>query len=339
MVKIRSIDISPSLLNSSCLWASDIEQLRELYTSPYTGAVTTRTATLHGYKEGESNAVAFSADRFSSLNSYGYSPHPLSRYLDWLCALLIDLPVPTTRTTRKPIILSITASNADDLSEMLTQVQECRTRLRQAPPDEQLSDRSSLLAIELNTSCPNIPSAPPPSYHLPSLRPLLAALGGAARADPSLTIGLKLPPYPDVTRVKEVVDCIAEYTDADGRNPFAFVTCTNTLGGSLFFSNQISSSPQSHVSSASTFALPPGLGGLGGAQLHPIALGTVFAFSRALEAHSDLAVRAIKIIGVGGVTDRAAATRMRSAGASAVACATLLGREGVKAFEILSEES
>ena len=44
----------------------------------------------------------------------------------------------------------------------------------------------------------------------------------------------------------------------------------------------------------------------------------------------------IIIIGVGGVTTPAAVSRMRKAGAQVVACATLLGRMGVRAFEILS---
>lgn len=57
MVKINSIDISPPLINSSCAWSSDLKQLQELYDSPYTGAVTTRTATNDGFKEDESHTV------------------------------------------------------------------------------------------------------------------------------------------------------------------------------------------------------------------------------------------------------------------------------------------
>lgn len=335
MVKIHTVEIIPPLLNSSCLWASDLEQLRALYDSPHTGAVTTRTATLHGFKENSANAVVFSADQYTTLNSYGYSPHPLAQYLEW-----IDTLLSTASSRRKPIILSITASNPVDLGQMLTHVQSLRRRLREViPPDETFPDSSALLAIELNTSCPNIPSAPPPSYHLPSLRPHLTILADAAREDPSLTIGLKLPPYPDVARVTEVVNCLSEYTfeAEDPRNPFAFVTCTNTLGGSLLFTDQVDSNYISTGDNVPAFAVPPAIGGLGGIQMHPSALGTVLAFSRALAAHGDPAVRNIKVIGVGGVTVRAAARRMRAAGASAVACATLLGREGVRAFEILTE--
>ncbi|KAI0733914.1 hypothetical protein C8Q72DRAFT_880629 [Fomitopsis betulina] len=181
---------------------------------------------------------------------------------------------------------------------------------------------SKCLAIELNTSCPNIPS-----YDLPSLRPHLDVLAAAACETPSLTIGLKLPPYPDVTRIHEVVDCLAECTihEPEGdRNPFAFLTCTNTLGGSVLFAGEIDAAsacpPLPTDLTPTAFALPTAVGGLGGERLHAIALGTVLGFTRALAAQSSPAVQAIKVIGVGGVKNRASADRMRAAGAIAVAC-------------------
>lgn len=57
MVRVNSLEISPPLLNASCAWASEYNQLRELYDCPYTGAITTRTATLNGYGEDETNTV------------------------------------------------------------------------------------------------------------------------------------------------------------------------------------------------------------------------------------------------------------------------------------------
>lgn len=267
------------------------------------------------------------------MNSYGYSPHPLAQYLEWVRELITSSPISTSQHHAKPVILSITASEPGVLAQMVQDIQVARDSLR----TEALSKS---LAIELNTSCPNIPSAPPPSYDLPSLRPHLDVLAAAARADPSLTIGLKLPPYPDVTRIHEVVDCLAECTihEPEGdRNPFAFLTCTNTLGGSVLFAGEIdaaSACPPLPTDLAPTaFALPTAVGGLGGERLHAIALGTVLGFTRALAAHSSPAVQAIKVIGVGGVEDRASADRMRAAGAIAVACATALGREGVEVFE------
>lgn len=57
MVKIHTLNIEPAVVNASCAWASDYEQLRELYESAYTGAVITRTATFNGFSEDSSNTV------------------------------------------------------------------------------------------------------------------------------------------------------------------------------------------------------------------------------------------------------------------------------------------
>jgi dihydroorotate dehydrogenase (fumarate) len=57
MTNINSVKVSPALLNSSCAWSSDLRDLQELYDSPYTGAITTRTATVGGFKQDESHTV------------------------------------------------------------------------------------------------------------------------------------------------------------------------------------------------------------------------------------------------------------------------------------------
>lgn len=51
MVQLGSLQLQSAVFNSSCPWASEIDQLRELYASPSTGAVTTRTATLAGFAQ------------------------------------------------------------------------------------------------------------------------------------------------------------------------------------------------------------------------------------------------------------------------------------------------
>lgn len=293
----------------------------------------------------------FTIDSVSSLNSYGYSPHPLSTYLTWVRTLLTS-PTLSGSPPTKPIIISITATTPTVLGEMLALIEETRQNLRTsyaaAYPgvihSEEGWDPATLVAVELNTSCPNIRGAPPPAYSIPMLLPFLDILSDAYRADPSLAIGLKLPPYLYSTRFGEVVRYLATYTyesDRNGteRNPFAYIASTNTLGNSLLYADQVSNPSQAGDSSASgpPFALPTPLGGLAGAALHSLALGNVYSFSRTLANQSSPVVRAIKIVGIGGVTDRAAVERMKAAGASVVACATIFGREGVRAFEMLSQ--
>jgi dihydroorotate dehydrogenase (fumarate) len=66
--------------------------------------------------------------------------------------------------------------------------------------------------------------------------------------------------------------------------------------------------------------------------------GNVFKISALLRGSADARLHSIDIIGVGGVMSGLSAQRMRSAGSSAVALATALGREGVDVFERISKE-
>jgi dihydroorotate dehydrogenase (fumarate) len=217
---------------------------------------------------------------------------------------------------------------------MVTYIQDLRKEIGDT------SRTPSRIAIELNTSCPNIRNASPSGYSFKSLVPLLQVLSEEFSNDKTLTIGLKMPPYvyrEQFTDALEVLATLADTTSSPAISPISFLTCTNTLGNSLFFSDQIL--PPSNTSE-SQFALPTAVGGLSGDSLHALALGNVYTFSQLLrgpEAHFP-ALSNIRIIGVGGVTSKQARERMIKAGADAVACATLLGKEGVRAFEVLSTD-
>jgi dihydroorotate dehydrogenase (fumarate) len=170
-------------------------------------------------------------------------------------------------------------------------------------------------------------------------------------------LGLKLAPFVYRKQQQDILDLIAEFTE-EGRNPIAFLTCTNTLGNCTMFLDQTMMALNGKASDdVSAKALPTQFGGLAGEPLHYLSLGhvplyvaihrtvplnplcrNVLAFSELLAQHSDPTIRAIKIIGVGGVTSAAAYRRMRNVGADAVACATALGLEGVGVFEKLLSE-
>jgi len=319
----------------------------------------------------------FLKDSQSSINSYGYSPFPLSQYIEWIDTILTD-----NVDANKPIIISIAVSldphdtgdsimrsidvpdqeggmldmamprmhpSHDDLIQMIRAIQELRKRH---------GDRTSAsprIAIEINTSCPNLPGHPPPAYDPSTLRPILETVAEAFYKDPSLAVGLKLPPYVHSRSFVDIVDFLASFSNSvrkegdgargeegDGemrRHPVAFITCTNTLGSSLLFEEQTEGGKGSSAGAADqqaddrAFALPSDWGGLAGEMLHPLALGNVHSFSRLLQSHPDEAMRQIAIIGVGGVTSAAAAKRMINVGASAVGCATVLGKKGVSVFE------
>ncbi|KAH9177029.1 hypothetical protein EDB89DRAFT_2112469 [Lactarius sanguifluus] len=326
MVAIRRLVVSPPLINSSSPSASEPNQLRELFESPHTGAVTTRTATLTGFSETSEHTVAFTNNSISSVNSYGYSPHPLSAYIGYVDAILSSAP----EHSIKPFIISITSSSPISLASMLDAIQELRAKFHDA------EGATSRIGIELNTSCPNIKGSPPPAYNISGLVPILDALAECFWKDPTLAIGLKLPPYVYSTQFDDLL------TTRGRLNPFAFLTSTNTLGQTLLFAEQAAPAPLSAVAESdggaapAVFALPTGLGGMAGEALHPLALGNVYTLRRLLDAHADTSLCDISIIGVGGVTTREAHARMRKVGAAVVACATVLVREGVSVFEKLS---
>jgi dihydroorotate dehydrogenase (fumarate) len=176
--------------------------------------------------------------------------------------------------------------------------------------------------------------------------PILDVLARYFWEDPTLVIGLKLPPYVYSTQFDEVLQGIATYSQPDPSdesrrvNPFAFLTSTNTLGQTLFFAEQAVALPaaasEEVLGTPPGFALPTVLGGMAGEALHPLALGNVYTLRRLLDAHKEISMHEISIIGVGGVTTKEAHVRMRRAGASVVACATILVRNGVGVFEKLS---
>jgi len=182
---------------------------------------------------------------------------------------------------------------------------------------------SARIAVELNTSCPNIKGSPPSGYSFSSLTPLIEVLFKAFKEDPSLTIGLKLPPYVYGDQYDQVISGLQGLVMGDA-TPIAYLACTNTLGNSLLLDDNLG------------FAVPTGLGGLGGDSLHALALGNVFNFKQRLSKAKGL--ENTKIIGIGGVTSKEAVKRMRTAGADVTGSATLFGKLGVHAFKVLGEE-
>lgn len=277
--------------------------------------------------------MAFSKETLTTINSYGYSPHALSQYLEWVKSILASHD-----QSYKPVIISIAPSDPEELQKMLHSIQTLRRRLR----DGKASPGKSRIAVELNASCPNITNSAPLGYTpAASLFPLILVLADAFLGDPTLTIGIKMPPYVYHEQFTDFLRPLPSLvTDVDGKKrcPISFLTCTNTLGNTLLFYGQTTKANSSEASQQ--FAVPTTLGGLAGESIHALSLGNVFTFRQLIDSkpYAEKGLGDIKIIGVGGVTSKEAAERMRKAGADAVACATLLGKAGVRAFEIIGKE-
>jgi dihydroorotate dehydrogenase (fumarate) len=191
--------------------------------------------------------------------------------------------------------MSITSSSPDELLEMVNQIQVLRKSLGLPSDETETEPGTNIIAIEMNTSCPNIPSHPPPAYSPETLRPLIAAFAKAFKEDPTLTLGLKLAPFVYRKQQEDILDLIKEFTDEGGRNPIAFLTCTNTLGGCTMFLDQTvrdknedqtlrdfrGGEPAANGKSHQTYgsvdvrrtALPTAFGGLAGDAVHYLSLG------------------------------------------------------------------
>jgi dihydroorotate dehydrogenase (fumarate) len=199
----------------------------------------------------------------------------------------------TPEAGSKTIILSIAPADPMQLGEMMKTIQEFRRSLQntlafasqpQFNSGAISTSPNRILAVELNTSCPNIPGHPPPAYDIPTLTQLLQALANAYRSDPTLIIGLKLAPYVYRAQMEDIVETISGFTDEQGRNPIAFLTCTNTLGGCVMFADQVKEvlgdakvqmgeENEGSKNSGARMAIPTTFGGLAGEPLHFLSVG------------------------------------------------------------------
>ena len=344
------IAISPPLLNSANPWATTYDDLKTLYDSPNTGAVTIRTSLwtefqqdpkLHQYTffspttghatskidtslaEGRGESLP---GETSSLNTLGYSPISFPDYMKVLGNMSESGQL--DKVPAKPFIVSVTGT--------VFQVAACCTHLLELQnhperfrwkPDGDYGDL--VMMMEINLSCPNIPDKPPPAYDGRELSEYIAAISEAKqmasiRNEIPLHVGIKTPPYTYAGQFQTLIQTLEQSTALHDGCPISFITATNTLGSCLVLDERRESALGSANGS--------GIGGLAGDALHPLALGNVKTIREMLDASPFEELRRIAIIGVGGVSDAAGYRRMRKVGAMAVGVGTALGREGVGIF-------
>ena len=165
--------IDPPLLNSANPWATTMHDIRNLYESPYTGALTTRTCTFNGFAHdntihqytffdpqtlNSSPDSAASASHTGSMNTLGYSPIPLPELVELLKGFANELSNRITsagtfeKATHKgkPIIISITGL-PEELRRCYRVIKAAYRSLISSFP----------IYIEINLSCPNISGMSP----------------------------------------------------------------------------------------------------------------------------------------------------------------------------------
>lgn len=328
---MKQLHISPPLLNTPCPWCKDLDQLRALYQSPFTGAVTTRTSMLDGFPDdpavnqfiffnptthqsAEANIATSSADQTASLNTIGFSPYTLAEYLGFIQTISNEQPAVDGL---KPFIVSVTGT-PEEMREAYRQISQFRPNVKME------------LAMEINLSCPNIPGKISPAYDTDELLSYFDALKieiAALKAEgiyQGIPIGVKAPPFTYQEQFDNVITALKRSYAQDNALPIRFISSTNTVGSSLLFNAETQQAVLKSMAGT-------GIGGMAGAAIHPLALGNVYTLRTLLDQHAEL--HDIQLIGVGGVSDAEGYKRMKAVGAYAVGIATALGTKGIAVFE------
>ncbi|WP_170242064.1 dihydroorotate oxidase [Streptococcus suis] len=163
--------------------------------------------------------------------------------------------------------------------------------------------------VELNLSCPNVPGKPQIAYDFETTETILREVFTYF----TKPLGIKLPPYFDIVHFDQATAIFNQF-------PLKFVNCVNSIGNGLYIEDE------------SVIIKPKnGFGGIGGEYIKPTALANVHAFYQRLKPE-------IQIVGTGGVLTGRDAFEHILCGASMVQIGTTLQKEGLVAFDRITQE-
>ncbi|KAK4113535.1 FMN-linked oxidoreductase [Canariomyces notabilis] len=306
----------------------------------------------------------------ASLNSLGYSPLPLETYLSFISTISAEQepPTGTDKFSSKGFIVSVTGS-PDDIAASYKLIASaarhthlplameinlsCPNIPGRPPPAYSRDALATYLAALQHTLVTTAPTTDTTTVE-PRGDSESANKDRDRNSLPRIPVGLKTPPYTHATEYEALMDALEAAAAANGGAcPVSFLTATNTLGSCLVLAGdeakakaKVTESRQPKCDAGEeeeeerlstlghkAFALPgPGLGGMAGAPLHPLALGNVCTLRRMLDQRGEKLGCHVQLVGVGGVLDAQAYRRMRAVGADVVGVATGLGLKGVGVF-------
>lgn len=163
--------------------------------------------------------------------------------------------------------------------------------------------------VELNLSCPNVPGKPQIAYDFETTETILREVFAYF----TKPLGIKLPPYFDIVHFDQAAAIFNQF-------PLKFVNCVNSIGNGLYIEDE------------SVIIKPKnGFGGIGGEYIKPTALANVHAFYQRLKSE-------IQIVGTGGILTGRDAFEHILCGASMVQIGTTLQKEGLAAFDRITQE-
>jgi len=182
MNSIGNVHFETPILNASGCWATNEEQINELYNSQL-GGIVTKTCTIFS-KKGNEEPNYYETDAKIRFNSKGL-PNNGYDYYKQLASKMI----------KKPYVLSIAYTTIYDLLIILNDYDKCFTR-----------DNKAL--VEINLSCPNADERIP-GYHLKDMKKILRNIK-AADFD-NIHIGFKLPPYFEMEFIQKLSALFNQY--------------------------------------------------------------------------------------------------------------------------------
>ncbi len=227
--KIAGIELGHYVFNASGPNDSTLEEL-EIIANSASSAIMMKSCTIEprlGNEEPRCVRLPLGLIQCMGLPNLGYQ-----EYVKFASAL---------KKYNKPVIASVAGLHVEDYEKMVKAFQN-----------------SDVTSIEVNLSCPNIEGKSQIAYDFEQMEEVLRKIMGLGNKP----IGLKLPPYYDITHHQKAAELIKKYD-------IKFITCINSVGNALVIDPE-----------KETPVIKPkrGLGGLSGEYIKPIALANVGIF-------------------------------------------------------------
>ena len=248
---IAGIPLSNPLFNASGVSCTTEEQLNDVISSPFSGAVVTKSCTITsrtGNPLPRYAAFSINATDLGSINSMGLPNNGLVYYIEAARNL----------QPQKPYFVSLCGlTRAENLQMLSTLQYDC-------------GQETPISGVELNLSCPNVPGKPQTGYDFDATEETLRQ---SLELFDRLPLGVKLPPYFDPAHWDRIAGII------ERQKKIGWVTCINSPGNGLVIDpieEQVLIAPKS------------GHGGIGGALIKPWALSNVRAMRTRLPQSIDV---------------------------------------------------
>jgi dihydroorotate dehydrogenase (fumarate) len=216
----------------------------------------------------------------------------------------IDYYISIANEIEKPYFISVAGLNIEENIEIIERIIKSL-------------NNTKIDGIEINVSCPNIIGKNQLAYDFDELDKYLNTICKILE-NCSLIVGVKLPPYFEISHFKIVGTILNKYT-------IDFITCINSIGNGLIVN---------HLTDSTVIKPKKGCGGIGGSYIKPIGLSNVWNFYNVFKEINST----IKIIGCGGITNGIDAYEYILCGADLLQIGTQYYKEDVECFYRINSE-